>query len=79
MQAVLTTSRKVGDSIEVFDTLSGHESPPVKYTGTITKITKKIIELKLPLGTVYRFQRATGFLIGYNWPHNTEAIAPETA
>jgi len=78
MQAVRTNTRKVGDKINVVDMLNGHANPPVKLTGEITKIVKKFITVKYPLGTEYRFHRATGLIVGYNWPHNTEAIAPET-
>ncbi len=78
MQAVTSSSRAVGDSIQVYDTLNGHQHARPVCTGTITKVVKKFITVKFPLGTEYRFNRCTGFIVGYNFPTSTQAVAPET-
>lgn len=76
MDAVKTGSRVFGGQINVYDMFGG--SPVLKYTGTITAVTKKFITVKSPFANVYRFHRATGFIVGYAHPVYMFAIAPET-
>lgn len=77
MDAVVSSSRVVGGSITVYDMFDG-TNPTPKYVGTITAVTKKFITVKSPFANVYRFHRATGFIVGYAHPVYMFAIASET-
>lgn len=77
MKPVRCDSRNVGDKIQVYNTLSGYNTR--LYMGEIVYITKKYVTVRHPLGSDYRFHRATGFIVGYCFPQIMDAIAPETS
>lgn len=76
LKAVSTTTRKVGDSIKVYDNATGKYH--VDYAGVISKLTSKFVTVKNQYGDEQRFHRTTGFQVGYHWPYTTLLIAPET-
>ena len=77
LQAVNTNSRKVGDSIQVYDLFGGHNRP--YYKGVITKLTKSYLTVCHQFGSESRFHRATGYIVGYAFPTYEFAVAPETS
>jgi len=73
---VPTNSRRVDSDVIVFD-LFDPLNPSIHNRGKITRLTKKYVTVSSGHVTE-RFHRATGYVVGFHWPHDCQAICPET-
>lgn len=80
MQAVRTESRHIGDSIKIYDVISGWNTPTFKYDGKVVRMTKtQLVITSDSFQGEKKFNRATGFQVGFNYPTATLVVAPETS